>query len=291
MLQWQIRYLVKLGHGDSVGQIACIEALLALADKNPQLIQDRPDWTISMLNNQLILLRKLRRFDDTAAVFEHLSSLKITSPPLDAQRFSALALNRFNKAVETDDQPALEAWMISFPRDLARHGRHFQQPLQLLFAYYQAYGAYLLGDRESAASHLHHYRQMPGQDLRRTISRSIRMIQAIVHAELGHTSLVDSLVRSGLRMLQRDSKTPYIETLVFRMLRQYRPGVPSRKAWLEALQTLESTLEAGDDAFRESARTGFDLFAWIRSHRDGKPMLAHIALIDLEKQGHQSPSD
>ncbi len=101
---------------------------------------------------------------------------------------------------------------------------------------------------------------------------AVRLLYLIVHYELGHNTLMESLLKSAYRFLLKRNKLFGVEKKIIQFIRQKLTNVHSEEELMEAFKELhqELTIMAEDPCEREGLEN-FGIMGWLKSKIEKRP--------------------
>ena len=109
-------------------------------------------------------------------------------------------------------------------------------------------------------------------DVRNDVSCFARILNLIVHFELGNYELLEYVVISTYRFLYKKNRLYKLETSVIDFTRKKNPKIKSDKELIIAFREFKSTIEEiFKDPFEQKALEFFDFISWLESKIANKP--------------------
>lgn len=161
-------------------------------------------------------------------------------------------------------------------RELKRHLKSvdkFDKQLFIKNSFYLQYFCIYFGngDFQNALDSLNEWISlMSGSVERKDLQSLARILNLIIHYELGNTMLLDSLLRSTYRYLNKANRLSDFERKMMSFIKE--AGKPhSKKEMQQLLETLKKDFEELSKQPSYGVFDLFDIIAWLESKINGKP--------------------
>ncbi len=243
--------------------------LIALMESQPHFLEEDVSEYISALNNFIRSCGELRKFDEVEA---YLAKLRRVTP---RTRDDELKIHRqyyqlmFSLCIEQgnfeEGRRALQAHL----KERKRFDPSYFENYSFYIAYfYIAFGA---GEYEDALAYLNHALSFSRSVERQDLQTIARILNLIVHYELGNTVLLESLLRSTYRFLKKRNALHDIERRILNFIREALEArsTTERRAVFRSHKQSIAELKS-DPLARKILLRQFDILAWLDSKIQGK---------------------
>jgi tetratricopeptide (TPR) repeat protein len=242
--------------------------LLELMESNRALLREDVSEYISALNNHVISCGKLKRFDEVRATLEKLIDVKPITSDDELKIHRQYYMNKFALCISTGK---FEEGLKDLKRHLAEIEKFDTRQFSKSNFYLQYFCIYFgAGDYENALNSLNEWLNLSAGIERKDLQSFGRILNLIIHFELGNTILLDSLLRSTYRFLSKENRLSEFEREVMQFIREAsKPH--SKKEMRQILETLKQYFEELSHSPSFGVLELFDVISWLESKISGKP--------------------
>ncbi len=236
--------------------------LIELLENRPKMLREDPSHYISVINNQIFACGMLRFYQEVDANLEKLKRVKAQTVDDQFKIFTQYYLNKL--VLCTESGTFQTGKLIILEREQAR--LHFQKELfnenfYLLYAYIY----FGLKDYETASFWLNKLLDMPKTIVRQDLQSVARVINLIVHFEIGNHLLLESLLRSTYRYLRKQDRFYEFESQLLKFIRKSK-DLHTKRDLKAAYANLKLEFELLSEKVTEKAIFRyFNFMAWIDS--------------------------
>ncbi len=181
-----------------------MHAILQLFEAEPHLVDEYPNRYINVVNNYLNLHYLQHNFTPFAIWIPRLEAVRPRTEYLKIKLFQTLYSLKLIECLGLRQYQKALVMLPEIIRQLKRYQKKIHKAFQLEFYQNIALVYFHLKEFTEALDWLNRVVQASKQDIRQDITDLCRCLQLIVHFELEHEDLVQSLARSILR--HRDSR-------------------------------------------------------------------------------------
>lgn len=245
-----------------------------LFEAHPGMIDEEPLIYISMLNNQLLLLRRLSDREELHVVLAKLRVVgrdlidraRLMSPRVRANVFRTIYLNQLFVIMSENargESAALEHYLPllrEIEEGLATHGPYLRDDLILKFYSNLTLAYFDLKDYNRALHFNNMVLALPEAPRGLQTYYHARIIHLIIHFELGNNELLEYLIRSTYRYFRSRNIIYRLESVVLDFFRRL-PRLSGREELRDAFIDLRQALVVLQDDPLESE--GFRTFGYI----------------------------
>ena len=246
-----------------------------LFKKKPDMQKKDPDLFIRGYNNLLSTLFKTSyhsRFCEILAEFEAFGELHGKDFNTNSEIYFFLYLNthRLNKHfIEGSFTGGLYLIPI-LEKGLKKYSAHLDQYRILIFYYKIACMYFSSGDNESAIDYLNKIINFKGS-LREDLQCYARLLNLIVHYELGHYNLLEYLVKSVYRFLAKMEDLNTVQLEILKFLRKALTTLPENMEGL-LIQLKNRFIELQGSPHENRSFLYLDSISWLESKIEGRPV-------------------
>lgn len=227
----------------SYAEIACI---VALYEAHPQAVEKNPDRYKIALSNLLVAAMGVNRYDEFPFVLEKIRELPTPSFDEAAETFQNLAFLELTYFLNTGQFDAIPHLAEQVDQGLDQYAAKINQARMHAICFNFSLGFLIREELRSALSWLGRILNHKAGDQRKDIQQASRILQLIIHLELGNADLIHSLLRSTRRYLSLRQGMRAYEKAVIDFFRKAiaTPGGPATqelyKVTIKDLQALHA---------------------------------------------------
>jgi len=244
------------------------KSLLTLMESNKAALNEDVSEYISALNNHIISCGRLGKYDEVRQTLIKLIQVKPITTDDRVKIHRQYYMNKFRLCINMGE---FEEGMAALGRHLKEVEKFDKQQFSKSNFYLQYFCIYFgVGDYENALNALNDGLQLPGSVERKDLQSLARILNLIIHYELGNTILLDSLLRSTYRYLNKENRLSEFERKMMGFIKD--AGKPHTKN--EMRQTLEALKKDIEDLSQSPSYGVFELFdiiSWLESKISGRP--------------------
>lgn len=268
VLFYRILSINYLSISDIKSFYATSNSLIKLLEQNKRMLEEDVSEYISALNNHVISCGRLGKVDEVRQTLEKLNKIKPITADDELKIHRQYFMIKFRLCISTG---AFDEGL----RELKRHLKLVEKFDRQLFVkanfYLQYFCIYFgTGNYEEALNSLNDWLKMSESVERKDLQSLARILNLIIHYELGNTMLLDSLLRSTYRYLNKANRLSEFERKVMNFIKEV--GKPhSRKETQQILETLKKDFEELSKQPSYGVFDMFDIIAWLESKINGRP--------------------
>jgi hypothetical protein len=242
--------------------------LLDLMERNELMMAEDVSEYISALNNHIISCGRLGKVEEVRESLDKLNTVVPITLDDELKIHRQYYMNKFRLCISTGE-------FEEGANELKRHLKTVEKFDKAQFIksnfYFQYFCIYFgNGQFENALNSLNDWLKLSESVERKDLQSLARILNLIIHYELGNTMLLDSLLRSTYRFLNRANRLSEFERKMMNFIRE--AGKPHSKG--EMQQILETLKQDFEDLSRQPSYGVFDLFdiiSWLESKINNKP--------------------
>ena len=235
-------------------------------ESNPDEIKENPREYIAILNNFIEDLRKLKRFDESITTINKLKAVEAKSETLQSRIFVNsfvqetllyITSGEFEKGISLVKTG--EKGLVQFERKINKTA--------VINIYYNISILYFgHGDYNKAKTWLNKILNDTDIDMAFDIHCFARMVNLVVHFELGERDLLEYLCKSTYLFFKKRKRFYKFETAVLQFIRTTLPKIISQADLIFALINLrKELLKISKNPFEQKALDFFDFISWLES--------------------------
>ncbi|MBI5914251.1 MAG: hypothetical protein HY842_02670 [Bacteroidetes bacterium] len=241
--------------------------LIKLMERNKLMLREDVSEYISALSNHVISCGRLGKVAEVRQTLNQLIKVKPITADDEVKIHRQYYMNKFRLCISTGE-------FEEGAKELKRHLKGVERLDKAQFIksnfYFQYFCIYFgTGNFEAALNSLNDWLKMSESVERKDLQSLARILNLIIHYELGNTMLLDSLLRSTYRYLNKANRLSDFERKMMNFIRE--AGKPHLKK--EMQQILETLKQDFEDLSRQPSYGVFDLFdiiSWLESKISGK---------------------
>ncbi len=236
--------------------------LLALMEGNKTALKEDVSEYISALNNHIISCGWLAKYDEVRQTLDKLIRVKPITTDDQLKIHRQYYMNKFRLCISTGE---FEEGMAALHRHLKEVRKFDKQQFSKSNFYLQYFCIYFgVGDYENALNALNDWLQLSGSVERKDLQSLARILNLIIHYELGNTILLDSLLRSTYRYLNKENRLSEFEHKMMAFIKD--AGKPhTKKEMRQTLEALKKDLEHLSQSPSYGVFELFDINSWLES--------------------------
>lgn len=248
--------------------------LIALLESQPHFLRENISEYIAALSNLILSCGMLQKYDEVAVCLEKLRNLTPITEDDRRKIHRQFYTNKFALCTYTGEFEEARREMDHCLREAAEFGAHDYETASFYFQFCTI--CFGCGDYDGALVYLNEWLNQPRSVEREDLQSLARILSLILHFEMGNSVLLESLLRSATRFLQKKNRLYDLERrfmhFISELMRQVsvreQPGVFQKmKTDLQELAQLP-----GAKALLQT----FDLEAWLDSKISGRTFAATV---------------
>ncbi len=263
------------------------EQLTDLLESRPEWLGQDPSIYISALNNLAISYGLDRQYEAVERCLEKLDAVRPKTLDDELKIHRQYYANAFRLHIMRGEFDLGYELLKTHLSASQKYDQHLFERSSFLFQYfYLAFGSNHHGD---ALDYLNQWLNLPKTLERQDLQLLARILNLILHYELGHDILLENLLRATRRYLGRKNPLKGLDeqfTRLFQILRTKKPASEQKAAFSHMLDQLDGlkSQPSLSNIFHM-----FNLRAWIISKRDGLPF-AEVVRREFESK-HAIPEN
>lgn len=258
----------------------CVK-LVAHLESNEDLFKE--DNYVSALYNLLLVQIELKKFSEALKTIEKLRGIKSDSVTMQARIFVSSYDTELNLYIRTGDYRKGLGLIQPIENGLKQFKDKINKESEALFQYNIAYLYFLNGDLENALKWDNKIINDKDLTIREDIQCFARILNIIIHFELGNYDLIDYIMKSTRRYLSSRNTLNRFELTVLSHIRKLI-NVRSEKEKPAIFDEWRHELESMSGDFLEiKALEYFDFISWIKNKSGAGKVRQQPAKADKNK--------
>jgi hypothetical protein len=269
-LHHHIRSTHAYAVGNYEGCYASMRRIVELFREEPALWKHTPARYLTIVNNLVAICQFVGRYREAWEWIQTLRAMPAPNENLAIDKFTTvrgmeltllLKIGAFERALEAATE--IEEEYRHFEAGLSRSYRY-------LFCYHIAWTAVGVGRYEMALAWLAPILNDTEADIRHDLACFARILNLIVHYELGNRELLPYAVRSTYRALCKRNRLNGVESVLLRSIRALARAERKREI-MAIFARMKTELEAlADDPSEQHAFAYFHFIPWLRAKMTGR---------------------
>jgi tetratricopeptide (TPR) repeat protein len=242
------------------------QTLIKLLESKKFLLQEDVSEYISVLNNHVVSCGKLNKIKEIRDTLDKYSKIKPITVDDELKILRQYYMGKFSLCIYTGEFEEGYSELLKHKKQIKKFDSGFFNNNTFFFQYFVIY--FGVGDYENALRSLNDWLALPKNIERKDLQSLARVLNLIIHYELGNTMLLESLLRSTYRFLNKENRLFEFEKKFLNFIREsLKPH--SKKELKKILEALKKDFE---DLSKTSAKGSFGLFdmtVWLESKITG----------------------
>lgn len=257
------------------------KTLVSEMESKPYFLQEDVAEYISTLSNYIISCDLLQKPDEVNENLKKLKKIKPNTIDDELKIHRQYYNNKFRSCIVSGE---FEEGLVELERHLKEIKKYNKSRFEGSSFYFQYFYIYFgVEDYDNALAFLNNWLNQSKKAERKELQGIARILNLILHYELGNTLLLDSLIRSTQRFLSKGQQLYEFERRFIGFMKNSSHMISNRSK-KEAFQELQKDFDELSKI--PSERTMLNLFnveAWISSKIENKPFGAIVKQLYLER--------
>jgi len=272
------------GMGSYRASLEHLDGMIELFTECPVFIHNHPVKFVIILNDRLLLASHLddeKEFEASVGQLRATADMLLESRiikgfPLQSQIFQSLYLNLLAHFVGSGEFHRCMEITEAIEEGLRRYEEYIGPDTRIKFLSNLAQVWFGLGDLRRALEYNNMVLQEPDPMRGRGTWHAARLVDLIIHYELGHHELLEHRVRAAGRYFRSRGEEHQVETALLECFRRL-VRASGRQEELASLTRLRDRLTPLlHDPLERNAFTYFHYLPWIESRIDGRSFAEHV---------------
>ncbi len=241
--------------------------LIELLESQPHFLQENLSDYIAALSNFILSCGLLERYDEVLVALDKLRKIKPLTEDDRRKIHRQYYTNKFVLCIFTGDFEAAHLEMDRCQQEAGQFDPHDYETASFYFQYCCI--CFGCADFSGALGYLNDWLNQPRTIEREDLQSLARILSLVIHFEMGNNALLESLLRSATRFLQKKNRLYDLERRFFQFMAELM-RVPSKRDQKHAFQKMQEDLQqfSGGAGVQVLLQT-FDLQAWLDAKING----------------------
>jgi len=274
---WMIYYFLK---NENEKSYVAMKKVLDLWQLNTQMAARNPIRYIAALNNYFSTCVKTNRFDELEECIKNLDTSFLDGNETSAAvLFENMTTYRMMILHNRNDNHALIEFVKTAEPEMRKHEKRINKVRLLIFKYNCLMLYFICGMYSDALDRLNEILLIKDIELRRDIQAAARIINLILHYELGNSILLSHAIKSSRRYLESRDKLFEMERIFFRhflKLSLKADYTERQKAYAAMKNEVENLCES--IPLEKNFLQTFDLLLWLNSKQKNMTQADYLSL-------------
>jgi len=247
--------------------------LVDLLEANPLLMKE--DNYIASLYNLLLVQIELRQYDDALNTIKKLRDFKSNSTAMQTRIFVTSYDTEINLYLRTGEFEKGIPLIKEIEEGLKKFGEKLNKESEALFSFNIAYLYFGLGEYNNSLNWINKIINDKELTVREDIQCFARILNLLVHYELGNYDLIEYIMKSTRRYLSNKNKLNKFELITLNYIRKLiNADIDDDKMYIYSEWKKELNA-ISDDILEIKAFEYFDFLSWLES-KQGKKSFAQV---------------
>lgn len=269
-------YLIHLNYnhanGDNEACLDIAQQQLALLESYPQKIAEKPKMYIAALNNVLLSQIHLHKYDDFDKTLEKLRNVPVKSAGIEANRFVSSYMFEMVMYLDTGEFGKSAGIRDAVLEGLKKYHDKINTIEEITLLYNLFYSYFGTGEYSKALGIINKLLNEYQKELRYDIQSAVRILNLILHYELGNSRLLEYNAVSAYRFLYKSKRLYKLENIVLDFIRKKMHHIYTPKDEVEAfIELRKEFIPLLDDPYEKKAFEYFDYISWFDSRIEKRP--------------------
>ncbi len=245
---------------------------MILMESHPHQIKEQQGNYLRLLNNFIPACIMTAHYREAEAGLQKFKNITGADKEVKAYIFINTHSNELDLSFSRGEYKKALSIIPAIEKGLQQFNNHSSRE-RLLILYFDIFYVYFaLEDYSRALKWINRILNERHIGLREDLYANARMMNLVVHFELGNTDLLEYIVRSTYRYLYKRDRLYRFETALLNFIRRKLPGILNRDELIKAFKILKEELqEIIKDSSEQKALEYFDFISWLESKVEGKP--------------------
>lgn len=248
--------------------------LIALLESQPHFLRENLSDYIAALSNLILSCGLLQRYDEVRACLQKLRNLSPITEDDRRKIHRQYYTNRFALCSFTGEFTEAREEMERCLQEANDFGSHDYETASFYFQFCTI--CFGCGDYDGALVYLNEWLNQPRSVEREDLQSLARILSLILHFEMGNMVLLESLMRSATRFLQKKNRLYDLEQRFIHFMQELMRQ-PSEREQQGIFQKMKIDLQ--EIALLPGAKAllqTFDLEAWLDAKTSGRTFAAEV---------------
>ena len=240
-------------------------AMLDLFEARPELRPDAVENYLFVFGAHSVLHFKTQQYDEGFRMMAALRDVEVKSPQEKVLKFEKYYQTMLSAVLQFGVDEKGLAFMDELQEELASIEGTLEENFKLIMYFWFSQFYLQVQDYKQSLKWINQFLNMPKTNLRDDLQCMARIVNLVIHYELGNYELVDYSLKSTYRFIFKRNRMNKYEKAALRYMKKLIQVPESEKESLlyEFKFTLENIFK--DDKYEVRSNAGFDMVSWIES--------------------------
>lgn len=267
----QIHLIYAHAKGDNNACLLIAKKQMRLLESYPQKINEKPKMYIIALNNILLSQIYLHDYSNFTETLSKLRAFPLKSLNLEVNRFVNSYIFEMVMYLDTGEFSKSVAIRQDIIDGMAKYKDKINAIEEITLLYNLFYSYFGTGEFSKALNIINKLLNEYQKELRYDIQSAVRILNLILHYELGNSTLLEHNAVSAYRFLYKSNRLYKLENIVLDFIRKKMHHIYTPKDELEAFIELRKEFGAlSEHPYEKKAFEYFDYISWLDSRIEKK---------------------
>jgi hypothetical protein len=237
---------------------------------------------ISTLNNLYVVQKEIGANREALETLRKLREVPVKSETLKAEVFMRSYILELDLYISTGEFRKATSNLPQIEEDFRRFQDMIEKQSRLAFFYNFSYIYFGAGDFEKALAWNNLLLNDSDLSMREDIHCFARILNLLIHYELGNDQLLEYIVTSTYRFLYKRKRLFKVETVMLNFIKKYPNWVAQKEILAGFKELLKDLQKLSQDDYEKRAFDYFDFISWLES-KIGKQDFAEIKMEKTER--------
>ena len=270
---YRIHLIYNHAKGDNQAVYNIAEAQLKLIESYPEKIKEKPQLYITAMNNVLLSEIHIHKYDNFNETLQKLRNFPVKSLSAEVGRFVNSYTFEMVMYLDSGEFHKSAAIRNDIMEGLSKYHDKINVVEEITLLYNLFYSYFGTAEYSKALGIINRLMNEYQKELRYDIQSAVRILNLILHYELGNTRLIEYNALSTYRFLYKSKRLYKLENIVLNFIRKKMPAIYTAKEQIEAFKELrEEFIAISDHPYEGKAFEYFDYISWLDSKIEKKPL-------------------
>lgn len=268
---YSIHLLYNHAKGDNEEFLIIAQKHLELLESFPQKIIEKPKMYIAALNNILLGKIHLHDYNGFDKILNKLRGIPLKSANIEVNRFVSSHIFEMVMYLDTGEFTKSIAVRENIIEGIKKYGDKINAIEEITLLYNLFYSYFGTGEFSKALGIINKLLNEYQKELRYDIQSAVRILNLILHYELGNSRLLENNAISAYRFLYKSKRLYKLENIVLNFIRKKMHHIYTPKDQIEAfIELRKEFMELSEHPYEKKAFEYFDYISWLDSKIEKK---------------------
>ncbi|MCW3086151.1 MAG: hypothetical protein JWP12_3517 [Bacteroidetes bacterium] len=270
---YRIHLIYNHAKGDNEASFVIADSQLKLIESYPEKIKEKPQLYITALNNVLLCEIHIHKYDNFKETLLKLRNFPLKSLSTEVGRFVTSYTFEMVMYLDSGEFHKSSAIREEISEGLTKYHDKINAVEEITMLYNLFYSYFGTAEYSKALGIINRLLNEYQKELRYDIQCAVRILNLILHYELGNTRLIEYNAFSTYRFLYKSKRLYKLENIVLNFIRKKMPSIYTAKEQIEAFKELRQEFIAiSEHPYEKKAFEYFDYISWLDSKIENKPL-------------------